>query len=144
MIPRSPADGRIASAAIQKWKADPAIRAEFGTLTSFHAFARAQEYGLIGGPKVLPPEQPCKAPAAAHQAACAVATPQPVTMPRPAPAASVEPERPRSGKPATWPADLALELQQHKERLMASGMGYGDAFDEARSLVVMDNPQRFA
>lgn len=141
MIPQSPADGRIASAAIQKWKADPAIRAEFGTLTSFHAFARAQEYGLIGGPKVLPPDLPSAVSAVARQAACAAATR--ATAADPQPAGSVEPERLSRYKAANWPADLVLQIRQHRERLMAGGMSYGEAYESALPLVVVENPLRF-
>lgn len=128
------AEAQLAADIIHTWKTDPTIRSDFGSLRAYSAFARntLTERQRIAGAYRPPVATSAPAPAAAPAKPLEIGA-----------CTNSEPVRLNRSQPMTWPADLAQKLSQHHRRLHVDGKSYGDAFDEAKAIVVSENPDRF-
>ncbi len=123
----------------RKWDADAAIRAEFGELSTYAAYVRgtaSERLQIVGAVSVVS-TMPAAAPAVTSNISPAevAAGIQSAVSNGPVPLDRYSAKH--------WPMDLVEKVNRHQALLMGGGMGYGDAWDKAKTLVVTENPARF-
>jgi hypothetical protein len=132
------ADGALAAAIITTWKHDPAIRAEFGAVSTYAGYVTGcgkRDEVIAAAARFDARKQVTHRPIVAPRAPIVVSKVQPTHS---VPVTTLAPPAISDREAGKWLSD---RYKLHHAKAMARGLSYGAASDEARRLAQADREQ---